>query len=79
MQLLTRHFKQLYERVYITTIRYIFPTILIIGRIVQMYADLKNTSNYFIEFNEALSKQISKDQTTKRQHNVMDALKQNFK
>ena len=40
LQLLTRHFKQLYERVYITTIRYIFPTIRIVGRIVQMYTDL---------------------------------------
>ena len=27
LQLLTRHFNQSYERVYITTIRYIFPTI----------------------------------------------------
>ena len=27
MQLLTRYFRQLYERVYITTIRYKFPTI----------------------------------------------------
>ena len=28
-------------RVYITTVRYIFPTIRIVGRIVQMYNDLK--------------------------------------
>ena len=41
LQLLTRHFKQLYERVYITTVRYIFPTIRIVDRIVQMYTDLK--------------------------------------
>ena len=41
LQLLTRRFKQLYERVCITTIRYIFPTIRIVGRTVQMYTDLK--------------------------------------
>ena len=40
MQLLTRHFKQLYERVYITAILNIFPTIRIVGRIAQMYTDL---------------------------------------
>ena len=33
-------FKQLYDRVDITKIRYIFPTIRILGRIVQMYTDL---------------------------------------
>ena len=37
-----KHFKQLYDRVYITTIRYIFPTIQIVGQIVQMYIDLRN-------------------------------------
>ena len=41
MQLLTRRFKQLYERVYITTICYIYPTIRIAGQIIQMYIDLK--------------------------------------
>ena len=33
--------RQLYERVHITTIRYIFPTIRIVGRILQMYTDLQ--------------------------------------
>ena len=48
MQLLTRPFKQLYERVYITIIRYIFPTIRIEGRIVHTAQKMKSSIKDFL-------------------------------
>ena len=40
LHLLARHFKQLYERVYITKIRNVWTEIRIVGRIVQMCINL---------------------------------------
>ena len=48
MQLLTRPLKQLYERVYITIIRYIFPTIRIEGRIVHTAQKMKSSIKDFL-------------------------------
>ena len=45
--------EQLYERVYATAIRYIFPTIQIVDQIVHMYTDLYSSQSYVLDFSNA--------------------------